>query len=263
MSRFPEKETFIPPRILLVDDDAVFRQEFTECFEELPITQASNGKDAIKLLKDPNEIDLVLLDVRMSDMNGIEVLEKIKEIAPDVRVVIFTGYGSKSIAVEALRGRADDYLEKPINIKATQEIIEKHLGGSETQKYDGSLEGKIKHVQDFLKRNFHKKITLDDAAGVVYLSPKYMSRLFKEQTGKGFNEYKIALRIEQAKKLLKQKAHTVEQISYQLGYQNTESFIRQFKKLTKLTPTGYRVSIDKKTKPSSRAGKKVKRVRGR
>jgi len=129
------KENFVPPRILLVDDDSIFRQEFAECFEELQIAQASSGTEAIQFLKKPNEIDLVILDVRMSGMSGIEVLEKIKQIAPDVRVVIFTGYGSKSVAVEALRSRADDYIEKPLNVEATREVIEKHLGAKERQKY--------------------------------------------------------------------------------------------------------------------------------
>ncbi|MDD5454857.1 MAG: response regulator transcription factor [Candidatus Ratteibacteria bacterium] len=253
------KENFVPPRILVVDDDAIFRQEFVELFEDLSIAQASNGAEAIQFLKKPNEIDLVFLDVRMIGMSGIEVLEKIKQIAPDVRVVIFTGYGSKNVAVEALRNRADDYLEKPFSLKATQEVIEKHLGARERQKYSGSLEDKIKHVKDFLTRNSHKKVTLNDVADAVYLSPKYISRLFKQYTKMGFNEYKLSLKIEQSKNLLQKNIHTVEQISYDLGYQNPESFIRQFKKLTKLTPSEYRNKFKKGRKISSPKKKKLKK----
>lgn len=250
MAKRSEKETFSTPRILLVDDDSIFRQEFVECFEDFPIAQASNGTEAIQFLKTPNEIDLVILDVRMAGMNGIEVLSKIKQISPDVRVVILTGYGSKNVAVEALRNRADDYIEKekPFNIEVTKEIIEKHLDAKERQKYGGSLKDKIEHVKDFLLRNFHKKVTLNDAANIVYLSPKYISRLFKEYTKMGFNEYKLLLRIKQAKKLLGKDAYTVGQISYDLGYQNSESFIRQFKKHTKLTPYEYKKKVIKKRK---------------
>ncbi len=263
MSEHKAKETFTPPRILLVDDDSIFRQEFIECFEDLSFAQASNGEEAIRFLKKPNEIDLVILDVRMSGMSGIEVLEKIKQIAPDVRVVIFTGYGSKNVAVEALRNRADDYIEKPLNVETTKEVIEKHLGAKESQKYGGGLEDKIKHVKDFISRNFHKKVTLNDAASAVYLSPKYISRLFKEYTKMGFNEYKLSLRTEQAKKLLQKNDYTIEQISYDLGYQNPESFIRQFKKFTKLTPTEYRKNFKKnnakQTKPSKQKTQKAKK----
>ncbi len=111
-ANFKEK-TFLPPRILLVDDDDVLRNEFVECFGEFGIAEAANGQEALAYLKKPNEIDLAILDVRMSGMNGIELLERIKRVAPAVRVIIFTGYGSKDVAIEALRSKADDYIEKP------------------------------------------------------------------------------------------------------------------------------------------------------
>ncbi len=248
MQTVSKKEFSPSARILLVDDDPVLRQEFIESFDEFTITEASSGEEAIQILKKPNEIDLVILDVRMSGMNGIEVLDRIKQIAPDIRVVIFTGYGSKDVAVEALRSRANDYLEKPIDIQATRQIIERHLQNKERQDYGSGIEDKIKHIKAFLLRNFHKKVTLEDAAKAVYLSPKYLSRIFKEHAKVGFSEYKLSLRIEEAKKFLQNSGYTVEQISDRLGYQNPESFIRQFKKLSGLTPTGYRKKIRKKTK---------------
>jgi len=125
------------------------------------------------------------------------------------------------------------------------------------------LEDKIKHVQDFLMRNFHKKVTLEDAASAVYLSPKYISRLFKEYTKTGFNEYKLSLKLEHSKKLLQKADYTVEQISYDLGYQNPESFIRQFKKFTKQTPSEYRNKFKKnntkQTKPSKQRTRKLRK----
>jgi YesN/AraC family two-component response regulator len=241
------KNEFSPPaRILLVDDDSTFRQEFIETFDEFTIAEASAGDEAIQILKKPNELDLVILDVRMSGMNGIEVLDKIKRIIPGIHVVIFTGYGSKDIAVEALRSRADDYLEKPIDIKATRQIIEKHLGDKERHDYGSGIEDKIRHAKDFLLSNFHKKVTLEDVAKAVYLSPKYLSRLFREHVKTGFNEYKLSLRMGQAKNLLEKTGFTVGQISDRLGYQNPESFIRQFKKISKSTPTEFRNKIHKK-----------------
>lgn len=236
----------LPDRILLVDDDVSLRDEFMECFQEYGVSQASNGEEALNLLKKPNEIDLVILDVRMSGMNGIEVLEKIKKTAPEVRVVIFTGYGSKDVAVEALRSRADDYIEKPLDIDATREIIEKHLQAKKKEQYGSGIQDKIEHVKDFLLRNFHKKVTLQDAAGAVYMSPKYLSRIFKKYAKTGFNEYKLFLKMEEAKKFLRETAYTIDQISDRLGYQNPESFIRQFKKIVRLTPTGFRKKVIRK-----------------
>ena len=236
----------VSPRILLVDDDIALREEFKEYFEEYGVIDASNGEEALKILKKPHAIDLVILDVRMSGMSGIEVLENIKKIAPEVHVVIFTGYGSKDVAVEALRSRADDYVEKSLDIQSMKKTIEAHLEQKQRSEFGPGIESKIAQVKEFLARNAHKKVTLQDAAAAVFLSPKYLSRIFKQHSKKGFNDFKLACKIEYAKKLLKDSAYTVEQISDNLGYANPESFIRQFKKITKSTPSQFRAKARKK-----------------
>lgn len=237
----------IPNRILLVDDDSIFRSEFRECFEEYGIAEASNGLEALKILKRPHEIDLVILDVRMSGMNGIEVLEKIKKMFPDMRIFILTGYSSKDVAVEALRGKADDYIEKPLDIDKTRRLLEETLKTKSVRHDDSTdIKSKIERVKEFVQRNCFKKVGLKDAATVVCLSPKYLSRVFKEYAKTGFNEYKLGLKIDAAKKLLEKSGYNVDQISDKLGYQNSESFIRQFKKLTKRTPSEFRRKYFKK-----------------
>lgn len=237
--------SFRSTKILLVDDDSFFRKEFCECFEEYGIIEAGDGEQALGILKKPNELELVILDVRMSGMNGIEVLNKIRKVSPNLRIVILTGYGSKDVAVEALRGQADDYIEKPLNIDTTREIIDNFLGTKRGQPEIGAIDMKarVERVRDFVRRNVLKKVTLKDAAGIVFLSPKYLSRIFREYTGQGFNDYKLALKIDEAKNFLQTTGYTVEQIADRLGYENSESFIRQFKKIAKNTPTEYRKKI--------------------
>ncbi|MFH1640502.1 MAG: AraC family transcriptional regulator, partial [Candidatus Omnitrophota bacterium] len=75
---------------------------------------------------------------------------------------------------------------------------------------------------------------------------------FKEYTKEGFNGYRLRFKIEEAKNLLIKTGYTVEQISEKLGYENPESFIRQFKKITKKTPSVFR-----------RKQKDNKRIKGR
>jgi len=243
MKKANQKLSF-PSRILLVDDDSIFRSEFKEYFQDYGIAEASNGEEALQLLKSPHEIDLVILDVRMSGMNGIEVLDKIRKRFPEMRIFILTGYGSKDVAVEALRGKADDYIEKPLDIEKTKELIENVLGAkrnNERLEYAlGDTKSKIERVKHFLQRNFFKKVGLNDASRAVCLSPKYLSRMFKEYAKKGFNEYKLELKIKAAKELLKKSSYNINQISDKLGYQNPESFIRLFKKMAGFTPTEYR-----------------------
>lgn len=237
-----------PDKILLVDDDSIFRSEFIDSFQEYGIVEAGDGESALSFIKKPNEIELVILDVRMSGMNGIEVLNRIRKLNPKIRVVMLTGYGSKDVAVEALRGQADDYIEKPLDVDITRQTIEGFLGSERGQSETSAInmEEKVKRVKDFIRRNVLRKVTLKDAAGIVFLSPKYLSRIFKEYIGKGFNEYKLELKIEEAKNLLAKTGYNVEQVADKLGYGNPESFIRQFKKITKKTPTEFRKGIKRK-----------------
>lgn len=240
----------MPSKILLVDDDPVFREEFKDCFDDFEFIEASNGKEALETLIKPHEIDLVMLDVKMPGLNGFEVLSKIKEIAPEVGIIISTGYSTKDTAIEALRKQADNYLEKPLDIEAAREIIEKVLDSKkDLPDFAASdITDKIERVKYFVERNCFKKVTLEAAAEAVCLSPKYLSRIFKEQTKRGFNNYKLAIKMDKAKILLVETGYNINQISDRLGYENVESFIRQFKKLVKCTPSAWRRKKENKRK---------------
>lgn len=245
----------MPYHLLVVDDDREFREEFKDCFGEYEILEAGSGEEALALLKRPNEVDLVLLDVKLPGKEGTEVLVEIKKIAPELPILMLTAFSTKDIAIEALKGHADDYLEKPLHLDKTRELIERHLGKREGR--DGisgdGIQGKIEHVKRFAERNCEKKLKLEDAAKSVFLSPKYLSRAFKEQTGKGFNEFCLGIKVKKAKELLKDTRLTVGQISDRLGYQNEESFIRIFKKLVRATPMEFR---KRKAIPQSKYPKK-------
>lgn len=236
------KEGAVPGKILLVDDDQEFRSEFRDCFEGYDIIEASGGEEALKILHKPNEIDLAILDVKMPGMDGIELLRRIKDTSPEIGIVILTGYSSKDVVVDALKEHADDYIEKPLDIDEAKEVIEKLLAA----KADGpdiaisDAKKKIEGVKHFVERNWAKKVSLKDAAEAVCMSPKYLSRVFKEYAGTGFNEYKLKIKTEKAKELLSKTGYNVNQVTYKMGYKNCESFIRQFKKETGCTPTEYR-----------------------
>jgi YesN/AraC family two-component response regulator len=238
----------MPDRILIVDDDDIFREEFKEIFENYGVTEAGNGKEALNILKKPNEIDLVVLDIRMPGLNGIDVLKEIKRIHPSIGIIILTGYGSKDIVVEALRNQSDDYIEKPIDIEKTTKIIERILDSKEigSNKLTSGIEEKLEKIKRFILRNYNKKIGLKDAAKIVCMSPKYLSRVFKQKTGNNFKEFILKIKIEKAKEMLKKTGYTINLISYNLGYQNTESFIRIFTNIIGHTPAQYRKNLNKK-----------------
>lgn len=248
----------MPDKILIVDDDFELRSELKDFLQGFEVVEAPDGEGALRLLKRANEIGLVILDVMMPGVNGIDVLNEIKRTDPSLRVVILTGHSSKDVAIEALKGHADDYLEKPVDPRRLEEIVEKLLEntGNKTDVNAAGIKGKIEKVKLFVERNCYKKISLNEAAQSVCLSPKYLSRIFKKNTGKGFSEYRLRIKIEKSKELLAKTAYNVNQITEKLGYENAESFIRQFKKFTGFTPTEYRKKADKKRRKAKLARRK-------
>jgi DNA-binding NtrC family response regulator len=111
-------------RILFVDDEESL-QEFMRL--ELPrlghqVTVCPNGTTALEMLKKAT-FDAAILDLRMPDMTGIDVLEHLKHVSPDTEAVIMTGYASKETAVEALRLGAFDYITKPCRIVEIEGIL--------------------------------------------------------------------------------------------------------------------------------------------
>lgn len=100
--------------ILLVDDDPFILTGIGQDLESegYSVTTASNGEKAIELLKKTN-FDLVITDLVMDKIDGIQVLKEAKEINPETMVIILTGYGDMTSAIKSIRLDADDYILKP------------------------------------------------------------------------------------------------------------------------------------------------------
>lgn len=103
------------PTILVVDDEAIIRDLCSRALNEYQIIQAENGYEALRILDD-RTVDLVLVDVMMPGMSGLELLQQIKERDPAQLVMIMTGYTDKDIILRALKAHADDFIQKPINL---------------------------------------------------------------------------------------------------------------------------------------------------
>lgn len=260
----------MPYQILLVDDDRYFRAEFKELMSEFNILEAETAESAQSLLKKPNNIDMVILDEQLPDQRGTKFLDKLHYVAPEKKIVILTGHSSKQAAIDALRGHADDYIEKPLNEEKIKKIRDFILSVKKGEK-DSSLsgvEGKIKQIKYFIERNYNKNFSLSDISEAVFLSPKYISRIFKKETKKTVSDYKLEVRVEKAKQLLKDTGNTVENISFDVGYQNPESFGKMFHKLVGCSPREFRendrrekvnrfLSIGEKEKRKRSVGEKI------
>jgi DNA-binding NtrC family response regulator len=113
------------PRILIVDDEDRFRTTLAKLLtvRELEVKTAASGREALEELK-ANPYDIVLLDVKMPEMSGVEVLAEIKKIDRGLEVIILTGHASVDIAVEIMRLGGYEYLLKPCPLDELMEKID-------------------------------------------------------------------------------------------------------------------------------------------
>lgn len=113
-------------RILIVDDELIMRESLAAWLERdgYDVEKAASGEDALEMLK-KTRFDILLLDIKMEGMSGLEVLKKIKERDSDVAVVMITAYGSISTSIEAMKSGAADYLLKPFDPSELGILIEK------------------------------------------------------------------------------------------------------------------------------------------
>jgi len=117
----------LSPRILVVDDDKAVRTALkVNLGKQHQVTEVDCAEKALKVLGS-KPMDLVLTDVSMPGMSGMNLMREIREKHPEVRIIIMTGYGSVSDAVDAMKAGADDYLIKPIEKDALLLIVEKAL----------------------------------------------------------------------------------------------------------------------------------------
>jgi two-component system response regulator HydG len=115
-------------KILVVDDEQSHRTMLKAVLtrEGYTVSEADDGTSAIKAVE-AEPFDLILMDVRMTDMDGIQALEEIRKISPSVPVIMMTAYASVKTAVEALKAGAHDYLTKPLDIDELKILIRKAL----------------------------------------------------------------------------------------------------------------------------------------
>jgi two-component system response regulator PilR (NtrC family) len=149
-------------RLLIVDDEAGYREVLQAIFaaEGYEVAVANNGRAALAHLK-KNGVDLIVSDVRMPDMNGIELLRSAKEVDADINVVLMTAFGTIATAREAFKLGADDFIQKPFNneelkliVKRTLEtraIISENRAFKTAQRRQGSIENIIGRSEKILE----------------------------------------------------------------------------------------------------------------
>ena len=371
-------------RLLIVEDEEIIRQGLTE---HIPwnkigfnvVGEADNGKSAVDLIP-VIQPDVILTDIKMPEMNGVEMMSFIKQEYPHIKVIVISGYNDFEYARKSVEYGAYSYLLKPVReteIKEVFELLKDDLNKIENEKtkmvvhfdklleyqnlpflknlkssaqieqllstsisnsviaknysefmkllddfYDNYSSGNrfefeeiyvktielivilsarlyengiifqdicpedfrkdikmiiktqsmldlknylsklfsrvidylnildTKHsqyddssiikVKQFIEENYNRKISLDEAAGIAYMSPAYFSTYFKKATGITYTDYLINVRVQKAKDLLRNHNLKVYEVALMVGYDDFRHFSKVFKKLNGIGPTQYK-----------------------
>jgi len=131
--------------ILIVDDGAGPRESLRMILQPMyEVHTVENGQEAIKFISQ-NKVDLVTLDLKMPGLSGIEVLQEIKKLQPDIEIIIVPGYGTLKNAQEAIRFGAVDLISKPFY---AVDIIATVGKAFERRSYNLKIKGLIQQIQD-------------------------------------------------------------------------------------------------------------------
>lgn len=135
-------------KILVIDDERPIRRTLCEIleFEKFQVDQAENGEEGLKMARE-NEYDVILCDIKMPKMDGMEVLEKIKELDYDSTIVMISGHGTIDTAVDALKKGAFDYLPKPPDLNRLLVTVRNAMNKKELVQETKVLKKKLNKVK--------------------------------------------------------------------------------------------------------------------
>ncbi len=139
------------PSILIIDDEAAIRKTLGEIlgYEGYRITDAADGEEGLRIFKEKN-FDVVLCDVKMPKIDGIEFLERAKEINPETPVIVISGHGNIDTAVEAVKKGAFDFISKPPDLNRLLITLRNAMDKTTLQAETKVLKRKVSKVQEIV-----------------------------------------------------------------------------------------------------------------
>ena len=265
-------------KVLVVEDESIVRRDIvlTTAWEELGCVCIGGAEDADQALQmvRSQKPDIVITDIRMPGMTGLELIELIAEqYALEGRAcecIVLSGYSDFEYARQAMRSGVMEYLVKPIDDEELSQAILRARKRIESQKNDDNLKKKLSEENESMFMLFKEYrlgeqkganaryvaqaielitsryiggITIEEAAEKLCISPSYLSRLFKQETGYTFVDYLTYYRIKKAVELLKDPAVKIYEVADLVGYSDARYFSQTFRRLMGVTPREFRDSL--------------------
>lgn len=153
------------PRILVVDDEVTARVSLAEVLrlQGYEVVTAAGGEEALSIVGREPHFDLLLLDIKMPGMDGLELTEAMQKVSPETVIILLTAFGTLETAIEAIRRGAQDYLLKPCAIPQVLESVRKGLTRRRHERHRRRLVDRLEEAVTQLVA-----VERGDGAGTVY-----------------------------------------------------------------------------------------------
>lgn len=209
--------------------------------------EAMDGISALNLALEIKP-DIVLMDINMPLMSGLDVVSRIKESLPRTVIIMISGYSDAHYMRQAIRHGVFDYILKPIIFDDLSETLERarmHIFGENRNE---SVEAQpeqdktvIQQLVSYINNHISEGVSLKVLSNMFHMNPNYISQYFKNETGMNYSAYLLMLRINKAKNLLINSDRSVAEVAQMTGFKDYRLFSRTFKQETGLTPSQYRM----------------------
>lgn len=212
---------------------------------------AKNGQEAIELIK-KDAPDLLITDIKMPVLSGLELIKRVRNDFPHMRIVITSGFSDFEYAKTAIQYQVSDYLLKPIDpeeLHTSLKSIRNQLALDQKEYADifnaettkETPEDIAKILKDYISQNYMEDINLNLIAKNMNYSPSYLTKLFQQLYGTSPSKFLTHVRISKAKHYLSRNPElSIRQIGELVGYPDQSYFSRIFKKYTDMSPFDYR-----------------------
>lgn len=242
--------------VIVAEDEELLLHSLIKKIENMDVNfevvgTAQTGVQAYELVKQLSP-DLIITDIKMPEMDGIALIQKVRDTYPMIDFIITSGFSDFEYAKSAIHLQVTEYLLKPIDPEELENALLKLKGKYEIQQssFDDIFNTSTAHntpaqiaslLKDYLIKYYNKDINFNLIANNMNYSPSYLSKIFYQYYDSSPSKYLISLRIQKAQHLLLHNPElSIRQIGESVGYDDQGYFSRIFKKQTGLSPLEYR-----------------------
>ena len=229
--------------IVLIADDEEDLLEFLALRlgrEPWDIRTASDGQKALEILED-NDFDVAVLDLKMPKLDALNILKNVQREGIETDIIILTGYATVESAVLAMRRGARDFLQKPFRTEELLTIVRRLLDA----RYP-STRTLAQRIEVYVKDHaYDPGLRIDDLCGHFNISPRYVSKLFREHLGTSFKRSVAEHRVQRAKQLIESGDEPLYSVADKCGFRNYRQLTSTFKKVEGMLPRTYREVCEK------------------